>query len=245
MVCYAAAYQKRKTHNVHDCHALLCGEVYSLFLFVSRCISGCHLYLRSDHFKAADCTLETNTHKEESGFLVRLIYRFLDVTDGSSFWIIVSCCSHSYCSDSDKIFYFVCFLLTKERQILWKPEARFMWIQCCILSSTYSRGRAERTHTHIRTYSNKHSVSSSGSHTLCGWVIFIIMKLGVCRFSFRSRWVCFVHSLQNISFAGWFWSGTLQALPLWKSLCFLLSAKTAFLLCFFYSFFKLTYWSFW
>lgn len=34
-------------------------------------------------------------------------------------------------------------------------------------------------------------------------------EAGVCRVSFRSRWVCFVHSLQNISPAGWFWSGTL------------------------------------
>lgn len=61
-------------------------------------------------------------------------------------------------------------------------KARFLWIQCCILSSTCSHGRAERTHTHIetwRTYSNIHSRSSSGSHALCGRVICIIMKLGV------------------------------------------------------------------
>lgn len=42
---------------------VLSAERILMFLFVSRCISGCHLYLRSDHFKAADCTLETYTQR--------------------------------------------------------------------------------------------------------------------------------------------------------------------------------------
>lgn len=44
---------------------LLSAERFLLFLFLSRCISGCHLYLRSDHFKAADCTIETHTKKNQ------------------------------------------------------------------------------------------------------------------------------------------------------------------------------------
>lgn len=74
------ARQERKNHNVCDCHCSSLQRGFFLFLILSRCISGCHLYLRSDHFKAADCILETHTHtQEESGFLVQLVSRFLDV----------------------------------------------------------------------------------------------------------------------------------------------------------------------
>lgn len=71
------------------------------------------LYIRNTH-------THTLAYKEESGFLVRLVSRFLDLTDGSSFWIIVvSCCRCSYCCYSDDIFSFLCFLIKKKkRQIL-------------------------------------------------------------------------------------------------------------------------------
>lgn len=76
----------RKERTIMNMIAMiLSAKRFLLFLFLSRCISGCHLYLRSDHFKAADCILETRTQKEESGFLVWLVSRFLDVTDESRF----------------------------------------------------------------------------------------------------------------------------------------------------------------
>lgn len=43
--------------------------------------------------------------------------------------------------------------------------------------------------------------------TLCVGGFMYNYKAG-SRFSFGSRWVCFICSLQNISPAGWFWSGT-------------------------------------
>lgn len=77
-------WDTRKERIMYMIAVHLSAEKLRLFLILSRCISGCHLYLRSDHFKAADCILET--HKpEESGFLVRLVSRFLDVTDISRF----------------------------------------------------------------------------------------------------------------------------------------------------------------
>lgn len=129
---------------------LLSAERFLLFLFESRCISGCHLYLRSDHVKAADCTLETHTHKEEeSGFLVRLVSRFLDVTNRSSFWkIVVSCCRRSYCCYSENIlFSFSLFSYKKDK--LFKSQKPGFCEYNAVFSLAHAAVEEQNAHTHM------------------------------------------------------------------------------------------------
>lgn len=88
-------------------------ERFLLFLYVSRCISGCHLYLRSDHVKAADCTLETHlhvhahtqTHRKIRIFSTACFQVFKFNWRKQFLNIVVSCCRCSYCCYSDFPFF--------------------------------------------------------------------------------------------------------------------------------------------
>lgn len=157
--------------------------------FVSCCISGCHLYLRSDHPEAADCILATHTHAHKGRIRIFSTARFQIFRfdwESSEVSLNTCFCCRLYCCYSC----FLSFVFFKEEKTCYL-KARFLWIQCCTLWSTCSRGRAERTHK--CTYGGTHSPSSSGSYTVCGQILCIIMKLGVV--SFRSKWECFVCSL--------------------------------------------------
>lgn len=211
---------------------VLSAERILMFLSVSRCISGCHLYLRSDHFKAADCTLETYTQRRIRIFSAA---RFQIFRCNRRKQFLNTC---RFLLSSFLLLFFwgrllscLCFLIKKEKKFCKSQKPGF-----CEYNAVFSLAHAERTHIYRgMTHLQKHTVyspSSSGSHTLCGRFICIIMKQGVVSLleagGCVSSAACRTSALlADFDLAHWDTAGTASVKI--TLFCFLLSTKTAFL----------------
>lgn len=136
-------------HDVNDCHVPPCEEASPLLLSLSRCISGCQMYLRSDHFKAADCILEihtnahthtqTHTHADTDRDTQRR-FRIFSYCSFLRFWP-----TRQFFGEKKKkkiVFIFLSFFLSFVFSSLWG--------HCLALRSFFSSCLFSFLHTHTR-----------------------------------------------------------------------------------------------